>query len=406
MSSEPTPVLLREGSIWADLGQKGIIAMSPFQDRPKIYKNRGAVSVKKIGKKFSDAEAFYFWISKSIDSEFESASRVSSSVNRKLHLYHRGINYNNSDGHFERSEKTLSYLFRYPHPALNGLSYGERLFQSLSENGCIPSCGNILEVGAGLGLHTKGFLSLMKEKTLDSYRNTTYINLDLAPGLLESQRRENVTVYQKHPFVQADAVKIPFADLTFDLIIANEVIADFSVEKVSKIRARNCSYINKYGLKIDDAAPLFLINAGAIIFIEELYRILKPGGKAVVIEYGDEYHYPIETILPDHTEYSIHFGHLICTAEQLGFKVQYKNLLEFLKFRPSVKVITGNSLVLLQRLMKHLNHRLSSFAYTRQMLKKEIKTFYNKIHNLQFEKIEKLATLFRLQEFKALILEK
>ena len=59
----------------------------------------------------------------------------------------------------------------------------------------------------------------MKEKTPDSYRNTTYINLDLAPGLLESQRRENVTVYQKHPFMKADAVKIPFADLTFDLII-------------------------------------------------------------------------------------------------------------------------------------------------------------------------------------------
>ena len=140
--------------------------------------------------------------------------------------------------------------------------------------------------------------------------------------------------------------------------------------------------------------------------MEELYRILKPGGKAVIIEYGDEYHYPIATILPDHTEYSIHFGHLICAAEQLGFKVQYENLFKFLKFRPFVKVITGNSLILLQRLMKHLNHRLSSFAYTKQMLKKEIKTFYNKIHNLQFEKIEKLATLFRLQEFKALILEK
>ena len=406
MSSEPTPVLLREGSIWADLGQKGIIAMSPFQNKPKIYKNRGAVSVKKIEKWFSDTEAFYFWISKSINSEFESASRLSYAVNRKSHLYHRGINYNDSDEHFERSEKTLSYLFRYPHPALSGLSYGERLFQCLSENGCIPSCGNILEVGAGLGLHTKDFLSLMKEKTPDSYRNTAYINLDLAPGMLESQRRRNITVYQKHPFVQANALKTPFVNSVFDLVIANEVIADFSVEKVSKKRAKNCSYINKYGLKIDNAAPLFLINTGAIKFMEELYRILKPGGKAVIIEYGDEYHYPIATILPDHTEYSIHFGHLVYVAEQLGFKVQYENLFKFLKFRPSVKVITGNSLILLQRLMKHLNHRLSSFAYTKQMLKKELSNFYNKIHNLQFEKIGKLATIFRVQEFKVLILEK
>lgn len=406
MSSEPTPVFLREGSIWADLGQEGIIAISPFQDKPKIYKRKVPVSVKKIERNFSDTEAFYFWISKSINSEFESASRVSSTVNGKLHLYHRGINYNNSDGHFERSEKTLSYLFRYPHPALSGLSYGERLFLSLLEHKCIPACGNILEIGAGLGLHTKGFLSLMKEKTPDSYRNAAYINLDLAPGMLESQRRQNITVYQKHPFVQADAVKMPFVNSVFDLVIANEVIADFSVEKVFKKRAGNSSYIKKYGLKIDDAAPLFLINTGAIKFMEELYRILKPGGKAVIIEYGDESHYPIATILPDHTEYSIHFGHLICVAEQLGFKVQYKNLLEFLKFRPSVKVITGNSLILLQRLMKHLNHRLSSFAYTKQMLKKEITDFYNKIHNLQFEKVEKLATLFRVQEFKALILEK
>lgn len=397
---------LPEGSIWYDLNPEEIIVFSPFNKKPCIYKAKGSVSVKPIEKNFSDSDAFYYWASRTINQEYKSAYNLPQEINQELYLYHKNIK--NLDDHFEFSEKTLSHMFRKPHPALEGLSYGERLFECLFEEGFIPGRkGRILEIGAGSGIHTKDLLLQMRKRLPKTNLPISFVSLDLAPGLLKSQQQQNTGLTGKHFFVQADALKIPFADEGFDLIIANEIIADFPVEKVIKAQAAKCGYIKRHKLKIEDAPAEFLINSGAMDFLEELKRVLKPKGKALILEYGDQWAYPLVTELSDHKEYSIHFGHLIQSAKNMGFKTKYRNAFDLFNFDPSVRVITGSCLLLLQRLMKHLNRKLPALAYTEELLKSELgERIYCRIHNLQFQALRELATVFSVQEFKALILKK
>lgn len=398
-------LVLEPGSIWFDLSPGEIVVFSPFRKKEKIYKVKGSVLVKKIDREFSDNDAFYYWVSSTINQEFKSACQLPEGTNQKLYSYHKGLR--RVDSHFESSEKTLSYMFRKPHPAFGGVSYGERLFNRVFSKGFIPSGRiSILDVGAGAGIHTRDFLSQMENKLLKGDFSAKYVSLDLAPGLLKSQRQYNVTSKRKHFFVQADAIRLPFSREMFDLIIVNEVIADFPVTKVIKAQSGRCGHIKRYGLNVNDAPPKFLINSGAMDFLEGIRRVLKPGGKAVIIEYGDECAYPVATVLGGHLEYSIHFGHLITAAKKIGFRVEYEDMFNFFKFKPSVWVITGNSLVLLQRLMKYLSRALPAFAYTEEMLRLELGGVYDKIHNLQFQKLKELAGIFSIQEFKALLLSK
>lgn len=389
------PIYLDSGSIWFDAKPGKIIAFSPFKTKPRTYRSKGPISIKKVKGSFSRKDAFYFWLSRTLREELRSAQNIFSN-RRNINTYHRNLQ--NSKGHFETSERTVSHMFRYPHPALSGLSYGSRLYQQLKERRIVPAKGFILEVGAGMGFLARDILTKLNG-------NINYIFLDLAPGMLKTQKRQNKEFSSF--FVQANAEQLPFRSQSIDLVIANEVIADFSVNKFLKKDLNSGSLqIKRYNLKVSDAPCEFLVNTGAINFLEELKRVVKPKGSAVIIEYGEDWAYPTATKLKDHTEYSIHFGHLISVAKTLGFKIKYTNLFDFLQAKPSVRVITGNSLLLLQRLMKYLRRSLPAFAYTEEMLKCKLGTLYNRIHNLQFEKTEKLASLFRLQDFKALSLKK
>lgn len=406
MSSDSLSICLPAGSIWLELNKKEgeILAFSPYQPKSYHYLNKKNIRVKKIEKNFSEKEAFYFWASKTIHNEFASAKTHDPRANDELHQFHKSLE--EAKGHFDDCETTVSYLLRLRHPALEGQTYGERLFSRLKHEGYSFSKSRILEVGAGLGIHTRDFISQMKKESPQGGKPTAYVNLDLASGMLQSQRKENRAFFKRHFFVQGDGVKIPFVDSSFDLVIANEIIADFPVIKALKGKAAKCPVVRKYALNVDDAPPEFLLNTGAITFLEEVWRLLKPGGRAVIIEYGDAWAYPLATRLKGHTEYSIHFGHLIAAAKQLGFKVSYQNLFDFLKCKPSVRVITGNSLILLRSLMKYCNRDLPVAAYTEETLKKEIGALYARVHNLQFERIKKLSVLFKVQEFKVLRLKK
>ena len=392
---------LPAGSIWYEDNEKGLkLIFTPYRKYPAKYFGEN-LKVRKIENNFSYSEAFYFWAGYTIVREFISAFATNQKANSRLHNFHKGIR--RARGHFERGERTLSYLFRLPHPGLEGVSYGTRLFERLDKQGCIPASGNILEIGAGEGFHTEDFIRALRRRSQGRF---FYSNLDLSRQLLKAQEAQSRGLLKRHYFIQADALELPFSGSQFDLVIANEVIADFPVEKVSQAKADTCRIMRKYGLDISDAPPEFLINSGSIRFLEELWRVLKTGAQAVIIEYGDLWHYPVATPLPGHVEYSIHFGHLMSAARHLGFKAECHNAFSFFQFSPSARVITGNSLMLLQRLMKYLKRGLPAFAYTEEMLKERLGRLYPRIHNLQFEGIEKLAVLFSVQEFKVLILKK
>lgn len=402
--SREKKIQLDAGSIWFESEQGDILSLSPFKRGILKVVAQGGVLAKDIEKKFSGQDAFYFWVSRAIQEEFHSALSKDRASERHLYHYHKQIR--QLGDHFERGERTVSHMLRRPHPALRGASYGERLFDCFIGDESIPPGACFLDVGAGAGFHAKDFLSRMKKKNPGLYNGLNYVSLDLAPGLLLAQRQENAGGGLNHNFVQADALTMPFADKSFDFVIVNEVIADFPVTKVTKKKAKDCRVITHYQLDIEDAPKKFLINSGAIKFIEELSRVLRPQGRAIIIEYGGDWGYPTQTVLKGHSEYSIHFGHLISAAKVLGFKVGYKNLFDFFRFSPRTRVITGNSLTLLQKLTRYLGQDLPFFAYTEEMLQEKLGRLYKKIHNLQFEAMGNLAVSFRLQEFNVLLLSK
>lgn len=392
-------VLLDAGSVWL-AGEKEIAVFSPFRKRLQLLPAGSRVAVKEIDEPFTNKDAFYFWVSRSIREEFASARTLRAGVEEKLHRFHRGVT--RLADHFEREERTLSHMFRMAHPGLGGLSFGERLGEILKQRGCLVADGCVLDIGAGAGFHARDCLARLKKVKCGQ---GLYVSLDLAPGLLAAQRRMSSTFFRR-AFIQANAMSMPFGPCVFDTVIANEVVADFPVERVLKRRAVRHPDIKKYGLSTDDAPGEFLVNTGIFRFLEELRRILKPGGCAVITEYGEEWCYPTKTQLPRHAEYSVHFAHVMTVAKRLGFRVSYDTLFDFLKFSPSVEVITGNSLSQLQRLLRYLGRRLDSFAYTEEMLKSSLGGLLPRIHNLQFLPLSALAAFFRIRDFKVLVLKK
>lgn len=392
-------VLLDAGSVWLTGGKK-IAIFSPFRKRVQFLPVGSRVSVKKIEEPFTNKDAFYFWAAQAIREELASARGLRSGVEEKLRCFHKGVA--QLGDHFEREERTLSHMFRRPHPGLGGLSFGERLGEILKQRGYIAAGGCVLDIGAGAGFHAKDCLARLKKVRCAP---SLFVSLDLAPGLLAAQQRLGPAFFRR-AFVQADAMALPFGSGVFDTLIANEVVADFPVERVLKSRALSHPDIKKYALPTEDAPREFLVNSGIFRFLEELMRVLKPGGCAVVTEYGEEWCYPTKTQLPRHAEYSVHFAHVMTVAKQLGFKVSYETLFDFLKFDPSVEVITGNSLSQLQRLLRYLGRRLDSFAYTEEMLKSSLGGLFSRIRNLQFLPLSVLAVFFRLKDFKVLVLKK
>jgi len=95
----------------------------------------------------------------------------------------------------------------------------------------------------------------------------------------------------------------------FDLIIANEVIADFPVVSVRREtgnehdttngptasrfgqnwQGEGVYYLDKYELFDRNAPDSFFINAGAMRFIERAWKHLRPGGTLILSEYGWEH---------------------------------------------------------------------------------------------------------------------
>ena len=50
-----------------------------------------------------------------------------------LNIYHKN-SISTSEQHFETKEVTVSHIYRYPHVALSGLSYGAKLYRKLNSN--------------------------------------------------------------------------------------------------------------------------------------------------------------------------------------------------------------------------------------------------------------------------------
>lgn len=249
---------------------------------------------------------------------------------------------------FDQIEPTVNHCFRFPHEALGGLDYGSRFCLSTLKPEVVPLMNSsplleVLEVGGGTGSFARSFINQAANL------NVTRINyhiLDLSPALMENQRKILSGLLPESRHFQQNATEFDLPGRIFDLIISNEVIADFPVasvqrKNVDEVQGDGAHFMDKYGLWEKDAPDSFVVNSGAFRFIERAWKHLKPGGTLIVTEYGSEQKYPARSYNLNHDEYTIHFGHLAACATTLGFQCRLLTLKEFVDFDDEVLVLNG-----------------------------------------------------------------
>lgn len=248
---------------------------------------------------------------------------------------------------FNFVEPTINHGFRFPSEALGGLSYGARFCAASLRSDLLPrltetSRLDILEVGGGTGSFAAGFID---QAGKPEYPAITYRIADLSPALIASQQQQLLRLGVCVQHFQQDATQLDIPDQKFDLIISNEVIADFPVASVSRNgnewQGEGVPYLEKYGLADEGAPASFLINSGAMRFLERAWVHLRPGGALLVTEYGDQFTFPVQAFHLNHEEFSIHFGHLRKCAERIGFKCKLSPLRDFLHIDDQVVMLDG-----------------------------------------------------------------
>ena len=262
---------------------------------------------------------------------------------------------------FDQIEPTVNHSFRFPHEALGGLDYGSRFCVSTLRPDIVPLLDHtsrleVLEVGGGTGSFASAFI-----KQASSVIDVDYHILDLSPALMANQRKVLAELLPESKHFQQNATEFDLPDRTFDLIVSNEVIADFPVAPVERNpaggwRGEGAYYVEKYDLKTDDAPDSFMVNAGVFRFIERAWKHLTPGGMLIVTEYGALQRYPAASFNLNHDEYTIHFGHVAACARQIGFQCHLLTLKDFLGLDDSVLVLNGREEHLLC-----LNHVLKDY---------------------------------------------
>lgn len=253
---------------------------------------------------------------------------------------------------FDLIEPTVNHCFRFPHEALGGFDYGSRFcIATLSLMNNSPAL-EVLEVGGGTGTFARAFLNQAA-----SLKRINYHILDLSPALMASQRKILAELLPESRHFHQDATEFDLRGQTFDLIVSNEVIADFPVASVN---GEGAHYVDKYNLSNKNAPASAVVNVGAFRFIERAWKHLNSGGTLIVSEYGAEDLFPTQCYHLNHEEYSIHFGHLAACAEQVGFQCRLLTLKDFLGMNDEVPVLNGREehLLCLNHVFKNYGHAL------------------------------------------------
>src|SRR6185295_1448470 len=155
---------------------------------------------------------------------------------------------------------------------LGGLNYGSRFCLATLTSEVVPLLDqsrrlNVLEVGGGTGSFARSFMEQALRLGSSDSKGVTinYHILDLSPTLMASQRKILSELLPESRHFQQDATEFDLPGHSFDLIISNEVIADFPV---APVHGEGAYYIDKYNLSDKNAPASAVVNAGVFRFIE------------------------------------------------------------------------------------------------------------------------------------------
>jgi len=302
-----------------------------------------------------------------------------------LRAYHHQIG--DAAAQFEETETTLAHLFREPHPALKGKTFGAALAQGLLLRGALRHAkgrkAQLLEVGGGLGFVGQALRDALAAAP-EGAGGVAGINIDLSPALAAAQKKQGLAV------ALADALHLPARAESFDLIISNEMVGDLGTsvdanppapaEAASLPTAPSAGEIDPdsepEGSPSAPPAPPQeaprdegprMINDGAIAFVREAAALLAPGGMLYVSEFGDPTANPLCSTHLDHDEWSIRFSDLqaAATAAGLGARVVPLPELLLLDGAPQALSTTRASFAALRALFRDAGLKLTKRAWLR-----------------------------------------
>ncbi|MCA1958879.1 MAG: class I SAM-dependent methyltransferase [Nitrospira sp.] len=319
------------------------------------------------------------------------------------------------DRHFDLIETTVSHLFREPTGVLGGLTYGRLLMRQIRRLGWLsPKPKTILEIGGGLGYVAR---ELGNDLLAFEKQSIRYISLDLTRAFLHLQIRRAKEGGWNAVGARADAEALPFLDNSIDLVIDNENMADMTPVRLSKQELQSgtgetpqhqeaLDWIRRTHIPLDPDPPDHVIfNLGPIRFVAELWRVLKPGGRAFLAEFGIETGWPQPVRLPGHTEYEVQYSHLRQVIRWLGFQERYVSLPQFLAVKPDTKVLCTGAIYTIQRFCDLLNKPFAVKAYTEPELQRALGDMLPKLQGCHYHDVADPAW-FNLFDFKVLLLEK
>jgi SAM-dependent methyltransferase len=272
--------------------------------------------------------------------------------------------------HFDDVETTVAHAFALPHSGLGGEPYGARLHRALEERGMLPDDGDTLEIGGGDGELAEAWLRRCSER---GRPQGELIRLDISPELLNTQARRLPGTRQ----IEGTATAIPLPSESLSLVICNEVMADLSAVPFDATTTSNPTLsqglapavahgIEKYDLVHLPGRSWY--NLGAWQLVEQLARVLRPGGVAFLSEFGELDAVPQETTQLDHPEVSIHFGHLIQVARALGMEARTFPLAEFMDINLQSSWLSRHSYEALRARLDGEGKRLQARAWTSENL--------------------------------------
>lgn len=338
-----------------------------------------------------------------------------------------------ADAQFDHQETTLSHLFRRPHPALRGRTYGEALIDNLRRRWSFGAGGGegaggtmkILEVGGGLGWVARAVTEALQKLGTE----VTYHIQELSPALAAAQRENTaglpVTVFE------GDVLTSDLPGDDYDLVISNEMVGDLTAIRVNHAQLGlgegeidddafeagldtlgvAGELVKKHVVPIGDAPDPFYLNVGAWQLVERLWDVIKPGGHAIITEFGELGRYPILSTQLDHPELSIHFGHLTIVARSVGFETDFEYVMDLLEMNRDLKGLatTRSYFRALTALLADHDITLEKIGYTKPMflaLLGERFRIGKTIGELEFDRIEDRLMGLVPHEFKALLLTK
>ncbi|MBY0414602.1 MAG: class I SAM-dependent methyltransferase [Bdellovibrionales bacterium] len=267
---------------------------------------------------------------------------------------------------FEVHETTCSFILRHENLFLSGDSYGKRLFDKIyQKNNKITS---VLEIGAGLGYLAKKFIKRHKE-ICDS--KLSYTIFDLSPELIENQKK-NIKA-SKVSWIEGDALEISkkIKDKSFDVVIANEMLADLPVEVLEKKGLPESTKLNSSQIKtITSFQKNFegniFIPVGLLKMVSELKKFCHPDSKIILSEYFTRHGGGNIVPLHQHDECRLNLN---LTAELIrneGFDVEVISMIDYLEMNLNVQPLS-------KELTKFFSDNLAIFkSRTSPFAKKEL----------------------------------